>query len=336
MRNYSIISVFIFGLIAAVLQRNNKEELPPVQDLSSFPQTQFLPTLENKIEPNKNAIYAATKSLAWDELKMFFGDSIFVNPKDTDLALLNSSLLHRNALSKSDYNSTVEVEGEMIRITTSMFEQFQFETTFEKFSGKLNFNGAFVESFGEEPTHESDIRLDIGVIYFDDDNFLLEPRLRGDRRLLLLKTESQLERPVDILNEIKKYYSQRRTFRDNMSTYWRTEYLGEDQIIIPKIRFNLETNYRQFEGKSFVVNHVNYIIAKSYQRIAFDMNEKGIRFESVAIDEVFGYNDVDEEQTVPKKLIFDKPFYIILRKQNSSIPYFIAYIQNSELMILEK
>lgn len=335
MRNYSIISVFIFGLVATVLQRSNKEEMPPVQNLSSFPKTQFLPTLEEKIDLNKNAIYAATKSLAWDELKMVFGDSIFVNPKDTDLAVLNSSVLHRNALSKTDYNSTVSVEAGTIRITTSMFEQFQFETTFEKLNGKLNFNGKFVECFGEEPTHESDIRLDIGVIYFDDDNFLLMPKLRGNRSLFLLKTEKQFERPVDMLEELKKYFAQSRIFRDNMSTYWRTIYLGEDQIIIPKIRFNIETNYLQFEGKNFVVNQVNYIIAQSYQRVAFNMNEKGITFESVAKDEIFGINDV-EEQTVPKKLIFDKPFYIILKKHKSTIPYFIAYIQNTELMLLEQ
>lgn len=335
MRNYSIISVFLFGLIASVFQRSNNEEIPPAQNLSSFTQTQFLPTIEHKIDPSKNAIYAATKSLAWDELKMFFGDSIFVNPKETDLALLNSSIFHRNALSKSDYNSTIDVDSGIIKITTWMFESFRFESNFESFSRRLNFNGQFVESFGEEPTHESDIRLDLGVIYFDDDNFLLQPSLRGDRKLLLLKTENPFERPIDILNELKKYEAQRRIFRDNMSSFWRTEYLGVDQIIIPKIRFNIETNYPQFEGKSFVVSHVNYIIAQSYQRIAFDMNEKGIIFESVAKDEVFGFNDIDEEQTIPKKLIFDKPFYIILMKQNSSIPYFIAYIQNTELMILE-
>jgi hypothetical protein len=335
MRNFSIISVFLVGLLASVLQRSNKEDLPAEQNLSSFPQTQFLPTLEDKIDPNKNAIYAATKSLAWDELKMFFGDSIFVNPKDTDLALLNSSVLHRNALSKTDYNSIVAVDSGTIRITTSMFEQFQFETTFEKFSRKLNFNGKFVECFGEEPTHESDIRLDIGVIYFDDDNFLLIPRLKGNRTLFLLKTEKRFERPVDMLDELKKYFAQSRVFRDNMSTYWRTVYLGEDQIIIPKIRFNIETNYPQFENKSFVVNHANYIIAQSYQRIAFNMDEKGVTFESVVKLEIFGTNDVEEEKTVPKKLIFDKPFYIILRKNNATVPYFIAYIQNPELMILE-
>ncbi len=335
MRNYSIVSVFIFGFIAAVLQRSNNEELPPVQDLSSFTQTQFLPTIEHKIDPTKNAIYAATKSLAWDELKSFLKDSIFVEPKDMDLALLNASIFHRNALSKSDYNSTVAVEGEMIRITTSMFESFRFERDFESFSGRLNFNGQFVESFGEEPTHKSDIRLDLGVIYFDDDNFLLQPRLRGDRKLILLKTESLFERPIDILNELKKYATQRKIFRDNMSSFWRTEYLGVDQIIIPKIRFNIETTYPCFEGKSFISKNVKYLIDRSYQRIAFDMNEKGIRFESIAVDEVFGFNDIDEEQTVPKKLIFDKPFYIILMKENSSIPYFIAYIQNTELMILE-
>jgi serine protease inhibitor len=150
-----------------------------------------------------------------------------------------------------------------------------------------------------------------------------------------LKTEKRFERPVDMLDELKKYFAQSRVFRDNMSTYWRTVYLGEDQIIIPKIRFNIETNYPQFENKSFVVNHANYIIAQSYQRIAFNMDEKGVTFESVVKVEIFGTNDVEEEKTVPKKLIFDKPFYIILRKNNATVPYFIAYIQNPELMILE-
>ena len=38
------------------------------------------------------------------------------------------------------------------------------------------------------------------------------------------------------------------------------------------------------------------------------------------------------ERPTPKKLIFDKPFLLVFKKKEFENPYFMAWINNSELM----
>ncbi len=42
-----------------------------------------------------------------------------------------------------------------------------------------------------------------------------------------------------------------------------------------------------------------------------------------------------KEKPRPKKLFFDKPFVIVLKRNDSKMPYFISWIKNAELMEIE-
>lgn len=59
-----------FTLVLLVLLGCQKEEkFPAVQPLSNLKTTSFVPTLESKINPNKNNIYVASLLLTWDEIR---------------------------------------------------------------------------------------------------------------------------------------------------------------------------------------------------------------------------------------------------------------------------
>lgn len=72
--------------------KNNALSVP--QNLSHFPQTEFLPTLENPVSIQKNNIYSACLLLGWDAYVSTLQDSI-------QLLKDNSQDFHRINQSKS-------------------------------------------------------------------------------------------------------------------------------------------------------------------------------------------------------------------------------------------
>lgn len=302
-------------------------------DLKELKETEFIPTLEHAFHDTHNTLYAATKSLAWDEIKTFFKDSIFVNQKHKDLALLNASVLHRGALKPNDYESKITYNDGGIRVETKIELALQYVYKYEDLKNNLQFNGQAVSSFGIVDYKDFDRSYTVNIIdYQDDENFLIELPTQGEDNVLLFRTQQKPKNPKELNDLIHQHYSIRDSLRLKRSNFWRTTFNHGDVLIVPKIRFNLKTNYDCLVGKPFSTGGKQYQLDISSQSIALDMNEKGVSFKSVAKDEIFGIIEVSE---TPKRLIFDKPFYILLKKRNSKIPYFVASIRNTELMVLE-
>ena len=104
-------------------------------------------------------------------------------------------------------------------------------------------------------------------------------------------------------------------------------------MVIPKFNFNTETNYSSIEEYQIRTSPNSYIIEQAYQRKASILDEKGARIESEAEMELA--SEEREERPKPKKMRFDKPFFILLKKINSANPYFVLFANNAELMIKE-
>lgn len=336
MKTYSLVLVLIVVLINTLPNRKFKHAFPELRKLEEVGQTDFIPTLHHSFDSTKNSIYAATKSLVWDELKSLYADSIVVSPKHKDLTILNGSTLHRNGIAKDDYESKITLlEDGVVSIETKMEVEFEYVIPFEKFNDRLEFDGKIVQSFGYlNNKREASQNLQVSrVIYFDDDNFLIQLATEGNDQITLLKTENKYSKPTELINDLTRFEKQHDLFQEHYATFWRTEFLDKDIVLIPMISFNLQKKYRCFEGNTFHIGSKEMTIGKSIQSIAFVMNEKGVRFKSIALDEIFSSSENNDESK-PKELIFDKPFYILLTKRNKNIPYFIAAIRNSELMIL--
>lgn len=104
------------------------------------------------------------------------------------------------------------------------------------------------------------------------------------------------------------------TEKKNKKTNWKYNYNEEDIVIIPKFNFNIEANYPTIKGNRFSTNKQNFIIESIKQRTAFVLDENGAEIESEA--EVAVAEEVNEKPK-PKKLIFDKPFLILLKRADA-------------------
>jgi len=108
------------------------------------------------------------------------------------------------------------------------------------------------------------------------------------------------------------------------------EYLGYDDLVkIPFIKFNIQKEFEEVTGARILNKEFRkYSIGRAIQLISFDLNESGIIVESFA--ETFAPLSFRSKE--PKKLIFDKPFLIILKEKKKESPYFLMWVSNTEFM----
>jgi len=76
------------------------------------------------------------------------------------------------------------------------------------------------------------------------------------------------------------------------------------------LNFNIETNYSTLEGNRFNSYKQNFQIERVWQRTAFILDESGAEIESEAEIEVAVEEEYEKQK--PKKMVFDKPFLILL------------------------
>ena len=109
--------------------------------------------------------------------------------------------------------------------------------------------------------------------------------------------------------------------------------MDEDLLSIPVFNFNLEKDFETLAGNVFRVVEKPYTLVSAYQRIALILDEKGAKIESEA--EINVATEAMEELPQPKRMIFDQPFVIAFKRIDAEVPYFMAWVQNTELMVLK-
>jgi hypothetical protein len=84
-------------------------------------------------------------------------------------------------------------------------------------------------------------------------------------------------------------------------------------------------------GNTVVTNGQDYKISLAKQRIAFFLDQEGVELESDATIEVMFLEPIDDPKA--KKILFNRPFFVMLKRTDNVNPYFAAWITNTELMV---
>lgn len=312
-------------------------KFPEVKNLIAFKQTEFLPTLEHSISDDKNAVYASSFLFAWNELREEIEGTITVENSSPDLALVNNSKSFIQSLKPNEYNTSVEVDGEVIRATAKFYKSFPFELKLASFTNRLIFRGKKVGSFGQIGYDYNTSGI-IQILYYkDDDNFIIQlsPKDKG-HQIILFKSSDTYQSMSEILAVIDNNNKIGRKEKTSEKTAWRYLLTDEDEVIIPKFKFNIETNYSALEGNKFKAGNQGYLIETAYQRTAFILDESGAEIESEAIVAAISESMEEETKPHPKKMTFDKPFFLMLKRTDCKNPYFGLWASNTELMVSEE
>jgi hypothetical protein len=305
-----------------------------VTSLDSLKQTDFVSTLENPISENKNVIYAPAFLFAWDKIKEELKSPIIVGSTNSlDFNLLNKSISHQSSLENNEYTATAEIVDGAIIAKAFFNKTNPFETKLQVLDDPINFDKTKVSAFGMYYYNENVIKFTQVLYYKDDNNFILklEPKDK-QHEIILVKGLDKYQTLKDAINLTNGLLVQGKKEQTDNKLIWKYQIAPEDIFAIPAIKFNIATNYKNVEGQNFLTSdRKKHTVEIAYQRTGFILNENGAVVESeamVAVDSV----GVEPIITHPKKMIFDKPFLIIIKRVDKKNPYFVMKVANTELL----
>ncbi len=317
----------------------SERKFPEVKKLSEYKQTSFIVTPQGKLPQNKNTVYCTTLLLAWQEVKNAAGVPLRVDAAYPELVLLNDSRSHENTLGESEYKTMVDLDREEGKITVraEFSKSLPFGSKFKNFDNELKFKNEGIAAFGMKADNSYDFYEQVKVLYYKNDNEFVIKLLPADKEheIILYMTEGKPETFEDLIKIVAEKTNTGREEIKIKANVWKFV-LGNDgdELLIPKINFNIEADYKNLESNSFNAGQEAFMIEKAWQRTAFMLDEAGAEIESEA--EMTSTTEAPTgpvEKPHPKKLHFNKPFLVMLKRVDSPNPYFAMWVENTELFL---
>ena len=194
----------------------------------------------------------------------------------------------------------------------------------EKFVENKNFifNNKKVFSFyAKTPQQKQTIKI---LKYTDDDNFIVKIELKDDSDELILAKGYDMSNPEKVLKEINE---NDKKLLPSLS--------DDDEFEVPKLHLDYSRTYKKLLRKRFLnKDFTGYIISKMFENIKFDMDEEGARVENEAAIVMEMTAALPPREPIKiKRIILDKPYWLIMKRTESKRPYFILGVNNENIMI---
>ncbi len=186
---------------------------------------------------------------------------------------------------------------------------------------EVEFEGETVNGFEANETRNVEV-----VHYWDDDQFLIQLPLQDPEDELFLAKGFSMEGPEDVLENLSEYdHSGIEMMRWN------------DTFEVPVISLDYRRDYSEIVG-NFLANEnfEDHMITQMYEKIKFQMDESGASVENEAMIGIdvasAGPDFIPPPPPTPRHFILDEPYWVIMKRSDSDVPYFILGIRNTELM----
>jgi hypothetical protein len=317
-----------------------------------FRSTLITPYLIRRVLPGKNMLYISTFQIVWNK----FADeisrqTIALDGKPIMMQMLNRRLTGAQDVSEEYYFAMAgtkedDISDMVIQTLSDKFDEtpaidltlenphdillytflvkdITFSEEFERLEKPIMFNGSSpVRGFGmkEFVLDESHIRAgeQVEVIYYNNDNdFVIRLRSRNqDDEIYLAKIP-----PLKTMAATSSYV----LTQVNIN---RPQGLKvKDTLQIPIIDVDVVDWFLDLEGRCLQSRGMeDFCVARAVQSIKFRLVQDADPYELLpSVGE-------QREITKPRKFIFDKPFLLLLRRENAGYPYFVLWVENTELL----
>lgn len=331
-----LIILSLLFLITSCTSNLEKSPFSEEINIDSFKSTDFVGTIENKFPEDKNIIYTPTLLFAWNEIKeKLLSIQLQNKSESSDLYILHHSETFKNSLEKNEYKTEIEIKDGGINSFAEFKLELSFDPKLQQLEYPLSFKHVDVEGFGMTK-FDKEIANKIEIIYYkDNENFIfkIKPSQQNHELIFIKGLANEIYSFNKLLLEFERFKQLGLNEKNNPALKWKFTLNKNDSFEIPKLNFNIRKDYKTIEGESFKGNNVNYTIGKASQKIAFLLDENGAKIESEADVELKEIAALETDLNI-KNLFLDNTFYLIAKHSNSSNPYFIAKIDNTELMNL--
>lgn len=331
-----LVSRLLSGCVAST---NSKPITITGSSIDSLPNTLLLSTMDHTIDSGKNAVYAVSLPLAWGHLRETLGGQLTIPDQNKDLLLLNQSHLVQGTLEDKDYEKSIERNGDYLKVTTKQNVYLTFQPAFKRRVLEAPFFGAApTPAFG---TYDADNvlhgdKIDV-LVYQSDTHFAvrLNPN-ESDHEILLYRTDESFQSLSAMYEGLFEQVAEGDLAKRDPKTSWRYDFTEFDELLVPDIDFSLAHDYPNLVGQQIEANHTLFTLDGVRQAVAFVLDEKGASMQTEAEIVVNMAGVPDDDAPKPKNLIFDGPFFVVVKKTNASNPYFVLYVANGELLRKEE
>ena len=305
-------------------------------NVEEFGGTVLVPTMEHHISEDSNAVYCATMLYAWDKVREIFQEPIVVPSQYRDLQLLNASTSHKNTLKPGEYVAEGIANGNSVVVRSRFEKNLPFEVYFDTFDNRLKFNGENVPAFGMYGSLGNECVDEIKILYYQNDRHFLVKLIPEDKNheILLYMPEHAFSTFAEMQQKVSQLIEQGSREQKMEDMKWKYKFsVEDDELLIPKFDFNISTDYRSLLGNHFTVGQEVWTIGRAWQQVAFHLDENGAAVESEAEGILSLGIEIGPKVPQPKKMVFDRPFYVLLKRVDASQPYFVLWVANTELMV---
>jgi len=339
-----------------------RHEKLPATDAASLGKTIVSPHLEQAIVPGKNVLWCGTFQLAWNEAcQLAGGDLPSSGEQPLMIAALNKHSFTRESLDDSSYVAMAGFAGDGIHekiqkaidakfhgqvhpefipdksltprpqdfiAYACLYKYLSFPTPFERLDNSLKFGDTPVPAFGLGPYKESLEKMYPQVLILDyqsEDDFIIELKTKSDGdRLILAKMQTQATL-ADTLTNIASRIAGKPIEAATTN----------DLLQVPRIKFDITRHYSEIVGLHLIPKDPavakDLYVQSAVQNTKFELDENGVKLKSEAS---MSFACAKHEEPVPKhKMIFDKPFLILMQRKGAPTPYFALWVDNPEILV---
>ena len=312
--------------------------------------TSVMPVLTDAIPPGKNVLWCATFQMAWDAAAARFGRPLRLTPAlkladslnrqpfdrrwvDEASVFTAEGVMNEDVMGRIDHGMR-NLSGKKSKLAASLkkdaapddlvfFASLKKDLEFPQPFGKLGtwkLGKRSVPWFGFTPEH-----LETGPLhqqvrvhhYGGKDDFVIEllSKTTGDQ-LILAKLPALPETPGEASRNVLKHL---RADAPHAG--------GADLLAVPNVMTEETAEFSQLEGRS--VAGTGLILRKALQTIDFQMDEKGVKLRSEA---AVSFGCSVQEHVVPRLMILDPPFALVMKRKDAPQPFFVAWFANADLL----
>jgi hypothetical protein len=339
----------------------------PLVDATTLAGTDVVPVLGESIRPDRNYVDCVTFQMAWDQLKQRFGGPLNFEKPLSLADHLNRETFDVKNISADSYFAycerwepgieqriqalrdekfpqsslpVPEIPGDPSGYVayTYLFKLLKFALPFERHKQALLFQHSQqvsrVASFGSPGDkslsghHASELSAQVRVhSYASPDNFVISlyPKEYGDEIVLAkLRPGRTIDETIGLVQDrIANHAVQ------GEDQIWNA---NEEPLWVPLIHLNVHRRYSELEGKPFKTPQFKGTIVWTSQDLRFRLDETGARVESQASLSAKSPDGPLEPRREPRRLLFDRPFLVLLRRLEAKSPYLAVWIGNSDLL----
>lgn len=194
------------------------------------------------------------------------------------------------------------------------FKKVSYEKPFTL--NDVYFDNTWVKGFEAEDDQKRTVET---LKYENDDKFIIRLRLKSPGDELILAKGFDMQNPIEVITALNETSGQNAP---------RIE--KDDHFMMPLLHLSCRRDYEELIGKAFAnPGFTSFIIGAMFENINFDLDQEGAKVESQAVMSV-------ERGAAPQKkgryFYLNKPFWVIMKRKDSSHPYFLLGVNNHQLM----